>query len=202
MVGRQRTMALAVAAGWLMWAQGMPPALGGTASGQFAVEETGRMTCAQFVAAKAKGGPAMAQARGFIDGYLTAANRYEPQTFDLTPWHNAAALALILEAHCKAQPAEALAMAAQRLVAGLQPVRLAEPSKLLVVSDGTHRTIVYEQILRRAQSELIRQKLLAGPATGTFTSATKLALAQFQTRRQLTPTGVPDPATLWLLLQP
>src|SRR3546814_13851448 len=83
----------AICVGLLGWDSA---ARAGTQSGVGAVEDAGRALCPVFVKARAEKSEAYARYVGFIEGYLTAANRYEPNTFDLTPWHNANAFALIL----------------------------------------------------------------------------------------------------------
>lgn len=179
------------------------PALADNGDGQFAVEGSGRATCAQFVSARKD-----QQSRdyrtiiGFVEGYLTAANRYEPQTFDLSPWHNEAAFGLILEKHCADHPQETLVSALQRLVIGLRPVRVAQFSKLVEVGDGTNRALVYETILKRAQAMLKTRGLYRGAEDGAFSPALRDALKQFQQQQKLNATGIPDPATLWTLLHP
>jgi len=178
------------------------PAFAAGPDGVFALEESGRMPCPEFVAAKGKDSPAFARAIGFVEGYVSAANRYEPNTFDLAPWHTGGAYALILEAHCKAHPADTLGMAAQRLVVALQPFRLAALSKLIEVGAGQHKVILYEAILKRAQAMLTRRGFYRGAASGQFDPATRNAFASFQRSVALTPTGMPDPATLWKLLNP
>lgn len=193
--------------GWMTMALATALVLGAGASasttqGSFAVKDSGRMTCPAFAAARAANSPDYQRAIGFIEGYLTAANRYEPNTFDLAPWHNSAAFGLILAEHCKKQPKDSLALAAQRLVGALQPLRLAEPSKLIEVGTDKNKTILYEMILKRAQSALARKGLYRGTATGQFDEATRVAIAAFQKSVTLEPTGVPDPATLWMLLNP
>src|SRR3546814_21201959 len=94
----QGGVTLAICVGLLGWASA---ARAGTQSGVFAVEEAGRALCPVFVKARAEKSEAYARYVGFIEGYLTAANRYEPNTFELTPWHNANAFALILSKHCQ-----------------------------------------------------------------------------------------------------
>lgn len=173
-----------------------------TKDGQFAVEDGGRVMCATFTKASAQKSESYHRYVGFVEGYLTAANRYEPNTFDLTPWHTPAALALILASHCKKYPKENLAMAAQRLVISMAPVRLASFSKLLEVGEANKKTVVYATILKRAQSELARKGLYRGELNGEFTPGFRAALTQFQTLAKLDPTGIPDTATLWVLLNP
>jgi hypothetical protein len=187
----------------LMVAALVPGTAGATTSqGMFAVEESGRMPCPAFIAARAAKNANYQRAIGFVEGYLTAANRYEPNTFDLAPWQNATAFGMILDAHCKRQPSDTLAVALQRLVGALQPLRLAEPSKLVEVGDGHGKAILYEMILKRAQAALARKGVYHGAQTGVFDAETRAGFATFQKNVSLNPTGLPDPATLWLLLNP
>lgn len=170
---------------------------------QFAVEGAGMLTCARFVEARADTtSPDYHRMIGFIEGYLSAANLYEPDTFDLTPWHNAAALDMIVENHCAQHPEDRLVGVVQRMVGGLRPFRVARFSQMLEVGDGQHRALVYETILRRAQAALQLRGLYSGPEDGTYTAALRQAFREFQRSVGLDPTGVPDPATLWKLLNP
>lgn len=174
----------------------------GTKSGEFAVEEAGRARCSAFVKARSEKSEAYGRYIGFIEGYLTAANRYEPATFDLSPWHNSEAFALILDQHCRKHPQDTMVMSAQRLVAAFQPIRLADRSKLLEVGDPQHSTIIYETILKRAQAALAHRGLYKGQVDGLYDAEVKAALEEFQRSAQLDPSGIPDPATLWVLLNP
>lgn len=169
----------------------------------FAVEGAGRLDCAAFTASRADKSSAEYQRMiGFIEGYLSAANRYEPNTFDLTPWHNTAALDIILNSHCTEHTQDTLVSVVQRMVTGLRPVRIAQFSALVEVGDDKNHAIVYETILRRAQAALKIRGLYQGQEDGKFSPEMRDALIAFQKQSSLTPTGVPDPATLWTLLNP
>ena len=125
-------------------------------------EGAGMMTCERFVNARADTtSPDYQRMIGFIEGYLSAANLYEPDTFDLTPWHNAAALDLIVENHCAQHPEDRLVGVTQRMVGGLRPFRIARFSQMLEVGDGQNRAFVYEtNFLRRAQAALQLRRAL------------------------------------------
>lgn len=169
----------------------------------FAVEGAGSLTCTAFLSARdKKTSPQYQRIMGFVEGYLSAANRYEPNTFDLTPWHNATAFDMILTSHCAEHGDDTLVSIVQRMVTGLRPIRVAQYSPMIEVGDGTHRTIVYEAILRRSQAALRRRGLYAGEETGKFSPEMRTALLAFQQKSSLALTGVPDPATLWTLLNP
>ena len=181
----------------------MSPARAEESTRQFAVEGPGMVTCARFVEARSDtASPEYQRMVGFIEGYLSAANLYEPDTFDLTPWHNSAALGMIVANHCTQNPQDRLVGVMQRMVVGLRPFRVARFSPLLEVGDGQHRALVYETILRRAQAALKLRGLYAGAEDGTYSPQLRKAFRDFQRSVSLDETGVPDPATLWKLLNP
>ena len=170
---------------------------------QFAVEGAGRLDCASFTKARADKGSAEYQRLiGFVEGYLSAANRYEPNTFDLSPWHNAAAFDLILEKHCSENPDEVMIAVVQKMVGALRPLRVANFSPLVEVGTGENRAFVYETILRRTQAALRSRGLYDGEEDGNFSPKMRDALLTYQRSADLYETGVPDPATLWTLLNP
>lgn len=173
------------------------------ANNRFAVEGAGRLDCATFTESRADKGSAEYQRMiGFVEGYLSAANRYEPNTFDLSPWHNAAAFDLILEKHCSENPQENMVSVIQKMVGALRPVRVAEFSPLVEVGTGENRAFVYEAIMRRAQAALRSRGLYQGQEDGKFSPQMRDALLAYQRSSDLYETGVPDPATLWTLLNP
>lgn len=170
---------------------------------QFAVEGVGNLTCARFTQARAdRSSDEYQRMIGFTEGYLSAANLYEPNTFDLTPWHNAAAFDLILENHCVEHPEDTLVSVTQRMVSGFRPLRIARFSQLLEVGAGQNRAFVYETVLRRAQAALQILGHYSGPENGQFSAELAEAFRHFQEEKGLNPTGVPDAATLWTLLNP
>ncbi|WP_298307792.1 peptidoglycan-binding domain-containing protein [uncultured Erythrobacter sp.] len=173
-----------------------------TADRQFAVEGAGRASCAAYSDARENNPQRAARYLGFIEGYLTAANRYEPNTFDLAPWHTAEAFALILDQHCKQSREDGLAMVAQRLVVSMMPHRLASESELVELRQGEKSVLVYDKIIRRAQNQLARRGLFAGERDGKDSPEFREALSRFQQLARLDQSGIPDVATLWVLLHP
>jgi hypothetical protein len=187
------TAALAVLAG---------SASAGTRDGRFGVEYTGRTTCEAFLKAQAARSADYGRYLGFVEGYLTAANRYEPNTFDVAPWQDPRAFGLMLMNHCRRDPKEMLLAAAQKMVVALLPRRLTEFSPLYEVGHGQVRVEVYEAVLRNVQTELAKKGHYAGKVDGKYSTELRSALEAYQTSARLTPTGVPDQPTLWLLLSP
>ncbi|TRD11604.1 peptidoglycan-binding protein [Erythrobacter insulae] len=170
---------------------------------RFAVEGPGILTCSDFLAAQEdKRSLEYQRFIGFAEGYLSAANLYEPNTFDLSPWHNAAAFDLILGTHCQQNESELITNVLQRMVSSFRPLRVAEFSPMLEVGNGEYRAFVYETILRRAQAALTQLGFYAGPEDAQYSPALKDGFLKFQRARELLETGVPDPVTLWTLLNP
>lgn len=170
---------------------------------QFAVETFGRVNCTEFMSVrKNRASVEYARIMGFVSGYLTAANRYEPDTFDLSPWHNSVAFDLIIEKHCAEHGTDTLVGTLQRMVSSFRPIRVAKYSDLVRVGDGQGSAILYQTILQRAQTYLKAGGLFAGEPDGRDSPQFREAIRAFQQGKGLTATGIPDPATLWTLLNP
>jgi hypothetical protein len=178
------------------------PAAAESKDGKFAVEGPGQASCARILRAKDTNALEYARYLGFMEGYISAANRYEPNTFDLTPWHTSQALTLILTTHCKSHPKDILGVVMQEFVGAMMPLRLASYSAREKIGDDRNHTEVYEAIVKRSQEALARKGLYHGLADGKFSPAMGDALREFQKTARLDPTGIPDTATLWVLLNP
>ena len=170
--------------------------------GRFAVEPLGRASCAEFSAAHKAHDVREAPLISFAEGYITAANRYETNTFDLAPWHTVGGIGMLLDRYCQANGNVPLIAALGKMVAALRPLRLADSSPLLEIADGTKKVHVYEMILKRAQANLRQRGLFAGTEDGHDSPQLRSALRSFQTTAKFPPTGLPDAATLWILLSP
>lgn len=96
--------------------------------GQFAIKGVGLLTCQDSVAARVAESELDIRFRAWIDGYLTAVNRYEPGTYDATPWGTPEIIATIVDNHCRDNPDERFVVAVQKLVATLQADKLTTSS--------------------------------------------------------------------------
>jgi hypothetical protein len=177
-------------------------AIAASQDGKFAVEGPGQASCSRILHAKDANPNEFTRYIGFMEGYISAANRYEPNTFDLTPWHSSQALSLILTKHCESHPKDILGVVMQELVVAMMPIRLATYSPREAIGDAKAHAEVYEAIIKRSQEVLTRKGLYAGPADGRYSPATGDAIKAFQKTAHLDATGIPDTATLWILLNP
>ena len=178
------------------------PVQGADKDGQFAIKGIGIQTCRQFANARAAGSEAYVHFRGWLEGFLTAVNRYEPETYDAAPWGTTEVLAVIIDNHCKKNPDDRFVAAVQKLTITLKEDRLKESSPRLVVTVDGRTARVYEDLLRRIQIQLAELGLYDGTVDGQFGPKTQEAIAIFQVSEGLKGTGVPDPLTVWKLVRP
>lgn len=171
-------------------------------AGQFAVKGVGLQSCRQFVNAQASRSTDLVRFRSWLEGYLSAVNRYEPQTYDSAPWGTTGVFSAIFEGHCRNNPNERFVDAAQRLVVTLKADRLVSKSPMMTVRAGGRNTQIYQEVLRRVQVKLADRGLYRDQPDGRFGPKTEGALATFQISEGLPGTGAPDPLTVWKLIRP
>jgi hypothetical protein len=145
---------------------------------------------------------AYARMIGWVEGYMTAANRYVGDTFDLAPWQTPELYGIIIGQHCEKNPDDRLYNVVEKIVVSLAPDRLKQPSDMVSLSVKGRGMLMYTEIIRRAQDALKKQKLYQGEVNGRWDQATQLGFANYQAAVGLQDTGLPDPITLWLLFSP
>jgi hypothetical protein len=193
---RLRVIVGALVLGTLSW-----PALAGDGSGRFAVKGAGTLPCKVLTAEREKKSNGYFLIGGWLEGYLSAHNRYVDDTFDITAFESTELLLAVLGDHCAKHPEDRLYPVVNALVAKLADDRLRSTSERVKVADGTRTTILYQATIRRIQETLAARQLYQGEADGTYSEATKAALAAFQKEIIFEATGFPDQATLWRLLR-
>jgi hypothetical protein len=175
--------------------------LAGDADGRFAIKGFGLRTCGDFLTARHEQSADYHRFGGWLNGYLTASNRYEPATFDLASWQGTPIMAAWLAEYCAKQPKALFIDAVGALVNRLGADRLqafSEPAGL----PGQPISLVYISTVHRVQERLAELEHFTAPASGAFDDATRDALRAYQAANGLDPTGLPDQPTLALLLQP
>ncbi len=169
------------------------------AKGRFAVRNAGMVDCATFVAEKKKRSSKFSLYMGWIDGYISAANQFTPDTFDLIPWGNTVFLATLLENHCAKNPEQPFYVAVNKLAAAMMPQRLQSHSEMVETKYKGKKTYIYKAVLLEVQKYLKKEKLYNGKADGSFGLETRRALEKFQQKKGLAVTGLPDQLTLYSL---
>lgn len=191
----KRGLAVAVALGVLA-----QPAAAADPRGLFAVKGVGVATCAEFDRALAQRTPQLGQMLSWIAGYLSAANRYEPATFDLISWQEEVYVLASMRGYCAKNPRAPLAQMTRAMVRSLGPTRIARSNAMQTIAAGGRSLKLYGDVVIRAKTRLARLGLYAGPRDATAGAAFLTAIAAYQRRERLPITGLPDQETLYRLL--
>jgi hypothetical protein len=175
-------------------------ALAADAGGSFAVRGAGSAPCAKFTKDKAAGSRDFYVFAGWLDGYLSAANQMREATYDLAPWQTTELLLRLLDDYCAQHPQVGFSLAARRLTEALDGQKLAEASELRRIEHKGRFTLIYADVLMRAQQRLKELGLFTGATDGAYGPQTREAIERFQSDRKFEATGLPDQRTLAALL--
>lgn len=163
--------------------------------GRFAIDGAGAAPCSLFLDARAKRDQRYFMFGGWIDGYTSAMNVYEPKTFDVTPWQSTDLIAAAVAEQCRRTPKFTMHEALVEVSGSLRRGRLETRSPLVVAGPNVPGApVIYQATLKQAQARLKVAQ------TGKLDTATRSALTDFQKRNKLPATGLPDQATLYSLL--
>jgi len=179
---------------------GSGPASAATEDNAFAIRGIGGTTCERYVEVKNSDRALYFMYLGWLDGFLTASNKFLRETYDLAPWQSTELLAAAIEAHCKDNPESQVISVVNAMSDEMLATRLVENSAIVAGEvDGTQFRI-YEAILRRMQDRLKEDGYYQGSANGTFDRQTRVAIERFQQERGIPITGLPDHLTLFHVL--
>jgi hypothetical protein len=167
----------------------------------FAVRGIGLETCKAFVASM-KDVQAQAVAAGWIMGYLTAANRVNPDTFDLSPIGalNPTPLLRFLVGACAKQPDQGVERVFSEIVQFLAIARNHAGSPIVQTKSGKNAAEVRAETLIAMQTKLIELGVFKGKADGVYGPKLEASLKAFQKDQKLPETGVADAGTVVRLL--
>jgi hypothetical protein len=169
--------------------------------GRFAVKGAGISNCERFLEEREKGGAVFYAYGGWLEGYLTAANQYLPQTYDMMPWETTNLLAGLLAQHCKDNPKKPFIRAVRAMLKAVRDDRLTDSSVLVMAQADGKGVRVYREVLRRIQARLKALGLYSDDIDGTYNPRTRRAIAAFQKEQGLEVTRLPDQNTLLKLLR-
>lgn len=170
------------------------PAAAADRQGRFAVDGAGAAPCTLFLDARTRRDQRYFMFGGWIDGFTSAMNIYERDTFDITPWQSTDLIAAAVAERCQSDRGLTVGAALGQVSRRLMRDRLRARADILVAGDSRRGVPIYADTLRQAQT------LLKLPATGRWDARTRDALAAFQRARRVPVTGLPDQVTLYLLL--
>lgn len=169
--------------------------------GAYAVRGVGLVTCATFSQARANHGDAYVAVAAWVDGYITGINQYAANTYDVAPFESTELFMQVASQYCRDHPQNRIFPVLLDVFKRLWPDRLTHASAKSPIAGAGHTTKLYVAIIERMQRKLQSGGYYKGPVNGEFSAQTVGALKAFQESIAFKPTGFPDQATLWRLLQ-
>ncbi len=168
---------------------------------KFAMKGAGFLPCQTFVKARESKSNVYYMIGGWVEGYVSAHNRYAKDTFDVMAFESLELLLNVMQNHCQANPTHRLHAVVNALIIELSPDRLRQASPRVQITEGERKATLRRETIRRMQTKLAALDLYKSEANGRFTEETRSALMAFQSDLKFETTGFPDQATLWRLLR-
>lgn len=175
-------------------------AFGADADGYFTVKGAGATSCRAYSEAVSERGQAFVSFGGWIEGYLSAMNRYEAGVYDIAGWRGTEALMASIARFCADNPGVGFHDVMVRLTEQLRATALTAQSEPVEASGETGSMTVPAEVVRRVQTRLYERGIYSGEIDGRWSSATFEALQAFQEAKGLPEHGLPDQQTLVQLL--
>jgi len=187
----------------LAWSPALPVdrAKAADSNGAYAIDGGGGAPCKAFTDSRKAGNAKAADLfAGWVDGYLSAANKNSPDTFDLTPWQTTDLLLALLERYCASYPEDLFEIAVNNMIQALHPQRIIARSDKLLAGNKEKGVPIYRETLQRVQQSLSDQGFYKGSIDGNYSKAMHAALSEFQKKNGINVTGLPDQESLFRLL--
>ena len=169
-------------------------------NGRFAIKGIGAHSCSDFYALSKEDPESYRQFGGWMNGYITARNAYEPETFDIVNFEDSDTLIAYVLNYCKNNPDHRFVFAVRGIVEALRPTKISEQGHYVIFS-GTGTIRLHRSTVLWIVQELAAQKLL--PETSYIPEQDVIisALKAYQKRMGMTESGIPDQETLVRLLR-
>ncbi len=168
---------------------------------QFALKGAGFLPCAIYQQEREKKSRVYYMISGWLEGYLSAHNKYAANTYDVMAFESQELLLGVLGKHCEVNPQDPLHLVVTSIIKQLHTQRVVTRPPMLEIKEGQLSTKLYRETIRRMQAKLAEKGLYKNLVDGRFTDATPAALMAYQSDLDFEPTGFPDQTTLWRLFR-
>ncbi len=176
------------------------PAQAADSKGNFALRGIGSQSCKEMLEELQKAPGTAPIAASWLLGYMSATNRYEPDTFDISPVMDPQALFNVLVGLCKAHPEARVQTVASDTLAALGRARVRTDSPMVEAKSGNATAQIRQETLLLVQKRLNEKGYLKSKPDGSYGAQSEAAVKSFQTAEKLPVTGVPDAPTVIRLL--
>ncbi len=165
-----------------------------------AVEGPGSLSCQQAITSRAEDRQDYLAIAAWVSGFLSAANAYEEDTHDLTPWQSIELTMAQIDAFCQQQPEARVVEATVAYLSYLRPNRMVEAEDQILIENAGQSLAVYPSVIDSVRAALTERDALDAGGSG-YDGEMIEALTAYQATEGLPQTGLPDSATLSRLLQ-
>ena len=176
------------------------PGMAADEDGEFAIRGVGRISCAELSDAVEKKDQQRLSFFGtWLDGYLSGANQFSDNTFDITPWQTTELLLALVGRACAQNPDKNFMAVVGRLVAEMRPLRLTERSAIVKLQTAENVQTQYKAIVERVRLRLIELGYSfaeTGIIGENALNELRANLLAYQKASNLPPTGNLDQHTL------
>ncbi|MCF6196676.1 MAG: peptidoglycan-binding protein [Emcibacter sp.] len=179
----------------------IPASFGGDKDGRYAIRGAGLLSCKVFLEERPKKSPAYMMIGGWLDGYITAYNKLQQDTFDVSPYASTELLGVVIGQHCKDNPDDLLGPILDSILARLNKDKLDTASPFVTVTVGDYETSLYARTIQEIQTRLSQKGLFKGISNGNWNDETTAAVARYQKAIGYNASGYPDQKTLWYLFR-
>lgn len=176
-------------------------AFGADSDNKFAMKGAGFLPCQLYVKARESKTNVYYMVGGWLEGYISAHNRYVKDTFDITSFETLELLLTVIETHCQNNPNHRLYAVVDSMMKQFSSDRIQSNSPKVKIVEGERKTTLYRETIRRIQTKLTELGLYKDEIDGRYTDATRSAVIAFQADLDFEKTGFPDQTTLWRLLR-
>lgn len=186
---------------WFLFASLLPSSIayGADSNDAYAIKGAGIAKCSKFIEFHQKKDNTYLIFGGWLEGYLTAINQQQANTFDLAPWQSTQLLLIAAESLCKQKPELQFQAAVQILIGELMPQKITQGGKFVTID----KYIYQEEVIKRMKSVLKSRDLYNGNLNDAqYDDKLKSAVKQFQKNIKQPQTGLPDQGTLFELFRP
>lgn len=172
------------------------PAWSADENNKFAAKGAGRLNCAQYLDIRKEKSRDYFVTGGWIEGYISGVNAFQPKTFDATPWQTTELVLGLLARACENDPDARLLNLVNQYLREVVNVRLRESSELINLKSDGKGLLIYKEVLSMAQKRLEALGFEPGATDGTPDARSLSAFRAFQESKGISQTSLPDQLTL------
>lgn len=160
-----------------------------------AVEGLGALPCSKLIEVRSTDESAYIAFGAWIGGFLTAANIYEDDTHDLTPWQPLQMSLAQIVKYCEDHPDKPVVHGLRAYMNYLKQNRMTAPSEIITLAHNGESMMMYASVVARVRAVLMKDGYLTEDGEG-YNNALTAALMRYQRDQGLTPSGLPDLPTM------